>query len=176
MLRSMDELNVGMALCSLHNEVLVADRCYSGILGREDVTGLGLTMQDITHPDDRGCCDRLLAMLRATRAPFRISKRYLAADKPVWVENRVSWLGGEGDEARLIVLSRRLHSGEAARAPLTADQSERAADTAVYICDMAAQLARMADQSRLPTTAMALRLAGLLMSDEHEMLARGVEG
>jgi hypothetical protein len=176
MLRSVEDLNVGMALCSLHNEVLVADAGYSGILGRDDVSGLGLTMQDITHPEDRGCNDRMLDMLRATRAPFRISKRYLVADKPIWVENRVSWLGGEGDEARLIVLSRRLHSGEVARAPLTADKAERAADTAGYIRDMAAQLARMADQSQLPTTAMALRLAELLMSDEHEVLAPGVEG
>ena len=175
MLRSVEDLHVGMALCNLHNEILVADPGYSAILGREDASGLGLTMKDITHPDDRGCNDRLLDMLRSTREPFRITKRYLVGDKAIWVENRVSWLGGDGDDARLLVLSRRLQHREAARTPLTAEQADTAATTAAYIRDMASQLARMADRSHLPTTAMAMRLAGMLMIDEHEVLAPQAE-
>lgn len=171
MLQSVGDLHVGMALCNLNNEILVADTDYSAILGGEDASGLGLTMRDITHPDDHACNDRLLTMLRATREPFRITKRYLVMDRPLWVENRVSWLGGEGDEARLLVVSRRLHPREAARKPLTAEQSDNVATTAAYIRDMAAQLAHLADQSRLPATATALHLATLPMVEEHEDLA-----
>jgi len=168
MWRSLDQLGVGMALCDLDTGVLAADPGYAAILGRDPARVPGLTMRAITHPDDRGCNDRLLTMLRSTREPFRITKRYLVGDAPLWVENRVSWMGGEGDEARLLLLSRRLHPLEADRAPLTPEQCTEAAETAAYIRDMAAQLARMAGQSGLPTTAVALRLASLLMAEEHE--------
>lgn len=168
---SLDRLQVGMALCGLQSGVLAGDPGYAAILGRTPDQTRGLRMADVTHPDDRGCNDRLLTMLQATRAPFRITKRYLVGDAPVWVENRLSWLGGEGDDARLLLLCRRLHPLEIARTPLNAEDAIAAASAAAYIRDMAAQLAHLADQSRLPATASALHLAALLMVEEHEDLA-----
>lgn len=170
MWNGLDRLEVGMALCGLQSGVLVGDAGYAGILGCTPEQTRGLRMADVTHPDDRGCNERMLTMLHATRAPFRITKRYLVHDAPVWVENRLSWLGGEGDEARLLLMCRRLHPLEIARAPLDPEDAVAAASAAAYIRDMAAQLAHLADQSRLPTTATALHLATLMMTEEHEDL------
>lgn len=173
---SLDRLEVGMALCGLTSGVLAGDPGYAAILGRAPDQTCGLQMADVTHPDDRGCNDRMLTMLRATRAPFRISKRYIVGDAPVWVENRLSWLGGEGDEARLLLMCRRLHPLEIARAPLNAEDALAAASAAAYIRDMTAQLAHIADGSRLTATATALHLATLLMVEEHEDLAGATPG
>lgn len=169
-----EELGIGTALCGLHHGVLAADPAYAAILGLHPDAVSGVTMSEVTHPDDRGCNDRMLRMLHDTRAPFRITKRYLVGETPVWVENRVSWLGGEGDDARLLLLSRRLQPAEIARAPLTPQQLGAARSTAGYIRDIAGQLARMAQDARLPASAVALNLALTLMREEHEDVA-GVE-
>lgn len=170
MWRGLEHLGVGMGLGDLDTTVLAADPALAAIVGH-DVAGLmGVSMQSLTHPDDRACNDRMLALLHATRQPVRVTKRYVVGDRPVWVENHVSWLGGEGDEARLLLLTRPLSIAEAPRVPLSPVQAHETALAAGYISEMASQLAGMADRSNLPTTAVALRLAGMIMGEEHEAL------
>ncbi len=62
---------------------------------------MGMTKQQLTHPDDRERNDRLIGILRATGAAFEIEKRYMRRDgSHIWVHNSVS---GVRDRERTLV-------------------------------------------------------------------------
>ncbi|GAB2521842.1 hybrid sensor histidine kinase/response regulator [Lysobacter humi (ex Lee et al. 2017)] len=80
--------------------VLVNDR-YCEIVGRSREALLALSMQDLTHPDDRPAnLARFAELAAGTRTSFTIEKRYLRPDgSVVWVQNAVS--ANPGPDGRL---------------------------------------------------------------------------
>ncbi|MFP5220201.1 MAG: EAL domain-containing protein [Actinomycetes bacterium] len=83
-----DAAPVGMALVGLRGEWLQVNRELCRILGRGEIELLGLTLDDLTHADDRGAelelADDLLA---GRRSSYVVEKRYVRPDgTAVWCE------------------------------------------------------------------------------------------
>ena len=95
-----EEAPIGMALVGLDGRFLRVNRALPEIVGYDSQTLLGLTFQDITHPDD---LDADLELVRQVVAgelrSYRMEKRYVRADgKHRWVLLSVSLVRDESGE------------------------------------------------------------------------------
>ena len=95
-----EEAPIGMALVGLDGRFLRVNRALPEIVGYDSRTLLGLTFQDITHPDD---LDADLELVRQVVAgelrSYRMEKRYVRADgKHRWVLLSVSLVRDESGE------------------------------------------------------------------------------
>jgi PAS domain S-box-containing protein len=96
-------VQVGHALLGARGEILSTDEGFCTILETEADALLGRGVLDVTVPADRLTCQTLMRNLRATREPFRVTKRFIKADgSPVWVTNTVSIIA-LGDAAPMLV-------------------------------------------------------------------------
>jgi PAS domain S-box-containing protein len=85
------QAGAGIALTDLAGRLTEANDAYCTIVGRARGELLGLTMQDITHPDDLERNTPLLDAARLKGAGFDIEKRYLRpGGEVVWVRNSVT--------------------------------------------------------------------------------------
>jgi PAS domain S-box-containing protein len=81
----------GMAETDAHGRFVDVNARYREITGRSREALLGLSMQDITHPDDLPGNVRLFAAALASGQAFEIEKRYLRPDgTDVWVLNSIT--------------------------------------------------------------------------------------
>jgi diguanylate cyclase (GGDEF)-like protein/PAS domain S-box-containing protein len=95
-----EEAPIGMALVGLDGKFLRVNRALTEIVGYDNEHLLGLTFQDITHPED---LDADLALLRQLVAGelrnYRMEKRYVRADSEhCWVLLSVSLVRDEAGE------------------------------------------------------------------------------
>ena len=163
MFRSLDYLSAGCIVYRPGSGVIAADDQFCSIVGRPRAQVFGLTMSDLTYPDDLKANEWLLEQALVTRDPFIIRKRYVTGSGDLqWVENRYTILQ-LGDNTPLVsMLSRRVV--ELAQSDDASEQSARR--YAAYIVDMADGLASLATSSCLHLTAELLRLAGKSVYDE----------
>ena len=149
----------GVAVSRRNSGIIFCDANYAAILNRERGDVLGLSMEDVTHPDDTCSNAWLLQSAMNDGRAFDLRKRYVLPNGDIrWAENRVSTLGSGGDSL-IVVLSR---SVSAPKQP-TADKSLRE-----YLSDMSTQLASMAVNAGLVTTSEALAFASVLAPVEGE--------
>lgn len=94
----------GVAEVDLSGRFLFANQRYCAIVGRPFEELLGLTMQQISHPDDLTSNLPLFERLAREGIPFVIEKRYVRPDgSHVWVNNSVSGLRGRDGKMQSIV-------------------------------------------------------------------------
>lgn len=82
-----ESASIGMALVSLDGYWLQVNRALCGILGYREEDLLGMTFQDITHPEDLDAdLFQMRRMLRGTISSYQIEKRYFhRLGHEVWV-------------------------------------------------------------------------------------------
>ncbi|MET0336523.1 MAG: PAS domain-containing protein [Caulobacter sp.] len=159
-----DRLGLCVAFADHETRVVAANANYARILGRGIDAVIGLSMADITHPDDIGFNGKLISMAAATAEPFTVRKRYLTPDgDALWVENRVFALAAPPKQEPLyLVVSRRIDG-----CPLV-DGGQGRADIAEYVRDMSDQLARLARSVGLYEAEELLDLASMVVREELE--------
>ncbi len=94
----------GVAEVDLDGRYLFANQRYCEIIGRPVEELLGLTMQQISHPEDLVSNLALFERLAREGVPFVIEKRYVRPDgSHIWVNNSVSGLRGRDGQIQSIV-------------------------------------------------------------------------
>jgi diguanylate cyclase (GGDEF)-like protein/PAS domain S-box-containing protein len=95
-----DHAPIGMALVALDGTFMRVNKALPEIVGHDAESLLGLTFQDITHPEDLGADLELLRQLIAgERRSYRMEKRYVRADgEHAWVDLSVSLVRGDAGE------------------------------------------------------------------------------
>ncbi|MEW5929270.1 MAG: PAS domain S-box protein [Gemmatimonadota bacterium] len=96
---------IGMALVGLDGRWLMVNRALCRIVGYPEEELLGLTFQDLTHPDDVDADRESARSLVAGEIPsYEKEKRYLRRDgSVVWALLSVSLLRGRGGEPQCFV-------------------------------------------------------------------------
>jgi PAS domain S-box-containing protein len=91
---------IGMALVSLEGGFLRVNKALPEIVGYDSETLLGLTFQDITHPDDLATDLALVReLLDGKRRSYQMQKRYVRADgEHAWVLLSVSLVRSDAGE------------------------------------------------------------------------------
>jgi PAS domain S-box-containing protein len=115
-----EQSTVGIARTDLQGRFLLANDRYCGIVGRGREELLGLTMQEITHPDDLPRnLERFTAMV-AGGSDFVIEKRYLRPDgSEVWVSNTVSLVrDSDGEPESVLAVTHEIGDRKEAEAAL----------------------------------------------------------
>lgn len=85
------QAGAGFAVTDLSGRFTDVNEAYCRIVGRTREAALGLTMQEITHPEDLLRNAPLFAAAARNGAPFDIEKRYVRPDgEAIWVRNSVS--------------------------------------------------------------------------------------
>ena len=111
----------GVAEVDLTGRFLFANQRYCDIVGRSPTELLGLTMQEISHPDDLPRNLPLFQRIRHDGVPYVIEKRYLRPNgSEVWVSNSVSGLRDHDGQVKSVVavcvdVTDRRHAEEALR-------------------------------------------------------------
>ncbi|HEU4326650.1 MAG TPA: PAS domain S-box protein [Roseiflexaceae bacterium] len=79
--------SIGMALIGLDGRWLQVNRAVSAITGYSEAELLGMTFQDITHPDDLSSdLAQVESLLRGESTAFQMEKRYIRKDgQTVWI-------------------------------------------------------------------------------------------
>jgi len=87
-----EEAPIGMALVALDGTFLRVNRALPELVGYDAEDLLGLTFQDITHPDDlEADLELVRQVIAGERRSYRMEKRYIRADgEEVWVNLSVS--------------------------------------------------------------------------------------
>lgn len=116
---------VGIGLSQPGRGFVMVNEPLAAILGRTPAQCVGLSVNDVTHPDDLIWNGPLFARHVGTGVPFDIEKRYLRPDGSfVWCRVRVSFVR-EGDATTLaVVIVQDLTEQKAAEAHLQELQSE----------------------------------------------------
>ncbi|MGH7765565.1 MAG: sensor domain-containing protein [Candidatus Dormibacteraceae bacterium] len=83
-----EQAQAGMAFSSLDGHITTANSAFCQLVGYEEGELRGLTLPDITHPDDSGALqDAMRRMLAGEEEGVHIEKRYTRKDgDPVWVD------------------------------------------------------------------------------------------
>jgi diguanylate cyclase (GGDEF)-like protein/PAS domain S-box-containing protein len=92
--RTFDDALVGMAILDLNTHTIRSNRSLQEILGLTPEQMLTTTLEDVTHPDDRGDDLPVTEMLRSGVQKSHVrEKRYVHADgHTIWAEVAVSWI------------------------------------------------------------------------------------
>jgi diguanylate cyclase (GGDEF)-like protein/PAS domain S-box-containing protein len=87
-----EEAPIGMALVALDGTFLRVNRALPELVGYDAEDLLGLTFQDITHPDDlEADLELVRQVIAGERRSYRMEKRYIRSDgEEVWVNLSVS--------------------------------------------------------------------------------------
>ncbi len=92
---------VGIMHVDADLRILRANRRMSDMLGRPTEELLGLTVTELTHPDDREISRQALSSLSRIRPTCHLEKRYLHGDgSPVWVSLAITALFGSDGQVR----------------------------------------------------------------------------
>ena len=96
---------IGKALVGVDGRFIKVNTALCSLLGRDAAELIGLTFQEITHPDDLAADVQLLHETAiGARAGYRVEKRYLRPDGAVgWVLLAVSVVRGEGGHPRFFI-------------------------------------------------------------------------
>uniref|UniRef100_UPI00258D342D PAS domain S-box protein n=1 Tax=uncultured Pseudomonas sp. TaxID=114707 RepID=UPI00258D342D len=87
---------VGICQTDAHGRLLLANRRYCELLGRNEVGVLEQTLQAQTHPDDRAALEHSLDVLRQRGESFKLDQRFERPDgSVVWVSLHGSPLQSE---------------------------------------------------------------------------------
>lgn len=157
-------LGLGVAFADHETRVLAANANYARIVGRDLEAVIGLTMSEITHPDDVGFNGKLFSMAAGTGEPFTVRKRYLCPrGEALWVENRVFALACPPRQEPLYLVVSRPIDG---RPVLEGGQG--CPDVAEYVRDMSDQLARLARSAGLYDAEELLKLTSHMVREELE--------
>jgi len=91
---SFDEAPIGMILVSRKGRILRANRAFGEIVGRHQGELTGLSVQELTHPDDREVSSTWTKRLLAAEVSnYQLEKRYLHADgRAVWASLHASFV------------------------------------------------------------------------------------
>jgi diguanylate cyclase (GGDEF)-like protein/PAS domain S-box-containing protein len=91
---------IGMALADRHGRILRSNRAFCRMLGRTPAQFAGLTIRDITHPDDwADGAEHIRRLFAGEFDDYSLEKRYVHADgHVVWVSLSVSAVRGENDD------------------------------------------------------------------------------
>ncbi len=83
---------IGMALVSLEGKWLVTNDSMSSMIGYSEAELKGMTLPDITHPDDQhDDLDKLKLLVKGDIDSFRVPKRWVHKDgHPLWVMLAIS--------------------------------------------------------------------------------------
>lgn len=85
------QATAGIAQTDLEGRYTLVNKYYRDITGRTEKDLMGLSIQDITHPEDRPYQVRLLKKLKKQGGAFIIEKRCLRLDgEVIWVRSSVS--------------------------------------------------------------------------------------
>jgi diguanylate cyclase (GGDEF)-like protein/PAS domain S-box-containing protein len=117
-----DEASIGLALRRFDGTALRVNRAMCVLTGRSPGELTQVTPEQLTHPDDVGIEDRLIAELEAgTRQGYEVEKRYVRPDgTAVWCHIYVSVLDrGQGAERLLLSQVSDITGRKAAEAKLT---------------------------------------------------------
>jgi diguanylate cyclase (GGDEF)-like protein/PAS domain S-box-containing protein len=92
--RTFDDALVGMAILDLNTRTIRSNHSLQAILGLTREQMLATTLQDVTHPDDRGDDTPVVELLRSGVQKSHVrEKRYVHADgHTIWAEVAVSWI------------------------------------------------------------------------------------
>jgi PAS domain S-box-containing protein len=100
LLTLMKQVAVGIAQIDSTGRFMLTNNRYCEIVGRSRAELLELTVQDITHPEDRPAYQKQMERLVEEGVDFTVEKRELRPDgSEVWVNNSV--LAVYDDEARI---------------------------------------------------------------------------
>jgi diguanylate cyclase (GGDEF)-like protein/PAS domain S-box-containing protein len=97
---SFDEAPIGMILVNREGRILRANRAFGEIVGRRQDELTGLSVQELTHPDDREVSESWTKRLLVGEvSSYQIDKRYLHADgRAVWTSLHASFVrDADGD-------------------------------------------------------------------------------
>jgi len=94
-----DHASIGMALVGLEGQWLQVNQALCELVGYSEEQLLGLTFQDLTHPDDLDADLALVQdVLAGRRSSYHMNKRYLHADgREIWALLSVSLATDEED-------------------------------------------------------------------------------
>lgn len=168
------QVTVGIAQTDMTGRFLLVNDRQCEILGRTREELLGVTMQEVTHPDDRAKNVKLFQRLARTGEPFVIEKRYVRPDgSVVWVRNNVS--GQQNAEGQVqyitavVIDITEFKLAEARQRLLINELNHRVKNTLATVQSLAAQAAR-ADDPRAGHIDFVDRLMAL--SRAHDVLTR----
>lgn len=101
-----EQAAVGVEWLSLDGRIIDANGRLCAMLGYERDELVGRASRDLTHPDDRGELDRLLArLLTGEIDSYAIDKRYLRKDgTPVWIRVTSSLAGNDAGLHRISIV------------------------------------------------------------------------
>ena len=102
---TLEHAPIGMALVALDGRWLQVNRALCALTGYPEAELLGISFQDITHPDDLDADVQNLARLAAGEIPsYQSEKRYIRRDgSTVWVRLSVSLVRGAQGEPRHLI-------------------------------------------------------------------------
>ena len=96
---------VGIALTVPGKGIVLANDRFGAILGRSAEDVVGLTISEITHPEDLVWNLPLFERCAATGEPMLIEKRYLRPDgTSVWCKASVAFVAGDGEGQKLAIV------------------------------------------------------------------------
>jgi PAS domain S-box-containing protein len=101
-LRSMiDQTSVGVIQADLEGRLSFVNPGFCDIVGYTEEEVLGLTLQQLTHPDDLAENMTMVRRMGEDGRSFVVEKRYIRKDgTPVWVSNHVSALKDSSGKVR----------------------------------------------------------------------------
>jgi PAS domain S-box-containing protein len=177
-----DQAAVGVARVAPDGRFLEVNDRFCEITRHPRPELLGLTFQEITHPDDLGAnLDQMTELLAGDIGTFSMEKRYLSADgEPIWVDLTVS-LVRKGDEpAYFVSVIEDIGLRKAAEALqqryqeqlklLINELNHRVKNTLATVQSMAAQTMRRETDAQAAYESFEARLMGL--SQVHDVLTR----
>jgi diguanylate cyclase (GGDEF)-like protein/PAS domain S-box-containing protein len=96
---------IGMAMTDLQGNIIRANPAYARILGRSPRELAGMSVHELTHPDDLGASmTEMRRFVTSDADGYQLEKRYVHADgRVVWVHVSVSCVRDENDEPRYLI-------------------------------------------------------------------------
>src|SRR5690606_20884202 len=86
-----NQASVGISQTDTEGRLLLANDRYCEIVGRRRDELLGLSIHEVTHPDDARTNAAVFARLLQSGEPAFIEKRYLRPDgSSIWVNNHIA--------------------------------------------------------------------------------------
>ncbi|MGI4954461.1 MAG: response regulator, partial [Janthinobacterium lividum] len=148
----------GFAETDLTGRFISVNDQFCSLAARPRAALLGLTVQDITHAEDREADTARLARVAATGTPDTLEKRYVAEDGGiVWVASTVSLIGAGQTQPTLLVVAIDISEQKQAEQELvTAKELAETAKEAAEEANLAKSMfiANMSHELRTPLSAI----------------------
>ncbi len=100
-----EQAPIGMGMASLDGRILQANRAFADIVGRAPEELAGVSLRELTHPEDREVlADEVVKVLEGEADRYQLEKRYLHADGHyVWVSICASSVRDESGAPRYLI-------------------------------------------------------------------------